>query len=362
MLGGVVIAALMHDVTGHIDVIASSTLRTAVADAVLSVADALVVNQVRGHDAFRRRRALALLDVVFDTEEAREQLTRFPAAAHDAHASVNAVMETAAYDAIFTQIYDVPDATWTAALTSAGHQMRPEAQPMVGGSSVVGKSSSSNPVILDLASEREQDRQFLSTPRDIAERDLERQENQTFILGLPPGTGPDVYLQALSGGTLSVRYMLLLGVRGGGALSDQAVECATILKNLRRDARQRARSFLVDMQVPPQRHDAIINSCVSMKRGAHRSLWLVDEGHEVMGVSVGTGLPNLRARGSKGDLKDELACLLRLVGLLQPDLYTDTFAEGFLDQVDDVFRLSPMVWDELAETFYDKASGTPARQ
>ena len=89
------------------------------------------------------------------------------------------------------------------------------------------------------------------------------------------------------------------------------------------------------MHVPPTWHEHIINACVSMKQGANQSLWLVDDGHEVLGTSVSTGQANLRARGSKGDLKEQLSSLLHLVGLLQPDLYTHHFVELFLEQVEE---------------------------
>jgi hypothetical protein len=358
-LGGVVISLMMGQVTGTNDEVAVSLFRVAVADSVLNIMDTFVHGGVRGHTGIRRRRALAILDGVFPAGSMRNGLVRFPAVAHDVHADSADLLEVADYDGVFMQMYDIDDATWEAALETAGYKLKSavSAAAMAAGGGTVVRSGSSNPVILDLPGERDQDRQFLSTPRDIAERDLEKADNQTFVLGLSPGTGPDVYFEALTQGSLSVRYMLLLGVRGGGALSDKGRECAGILRDLRRDARQRARSFLGDMHVPPTRHEHIINACVSMKRGANQSLWLVDDGHEVLGTSVGTGQANLRARGSKGDLKEQLSSLLHLVGLLQPDLYTHHFAELFLEQVDECFRLSPLSWDELVETFYDKVWG-----
>ena len=143
--------------------------------------------------------------------------------AHDAHADNADLLEEADYDGVFLQMYDIDDATWEATLQSAGCKLRSAvaAATMAAGGGTVVRSGSSNPIILDLPEERDQARQFLSTPRDIAERDLEKAENQTFVLGLPLGTGLNVYFDALMQGSLSVRYMLLLGVRGGGALSDK---------------------------------------------------------------------------------------------------------------------------------------------
>ena len=123
-MGGVVISLMMGQVTGTNDEVAVSLFRVAVADSVLNIMDTFVQGGVRGHAGIRRRRALAILDVVFPVGPMRDGLVRFPAVAHDAHADSADLLEVADYDGVFMQMYDIDDATWEAALETAGYKLK----------------------------------------------------------------------------------------------------------------------------------------------------------------------------------------------------------------------------------------------